>query len=132
MLKNKIRKIVIREIVPYDFAGSRFTGEEIRDIMKKCFDNGESVILDFQGIEGITQSFGDEIIGIFTRIYGVDFVKNNIKLENANEKIKSILNWVVKYSKKIHDLSKENNNAVIIRPDIAFSQKISSSVSSSG
>ncbi|GLI54470.1 STAS-like domain-containing protein [Thermodesulfovibrio yellowstonii] len=131
-MKNKIRKILIREIVPYDFAGSRFTGEEVRNIMKEAFDKGESVILDFQGIEGITQSFGDEIVGIFTRIHGVEFVKNNIKLENANEKVKSILNWVIKYSKKIHNLSMENNNAVIIRPDIAFSQKISSSVSSSG
>lgn len=118
--------------MPYDFAGSRFTGEEIRNIMKESFDNGESVILDFQGIEGITQSFGDEIVGIFTRIHGVDFVKNNIKLENANEKVRSILNWVVKYSKKIHNLSMENNNAVIIRPDVVFSQKISSSPSSSG
>lgn len=131
-MENKIRKILIKEIVSCEFAGSRFTGEEIRNIMKEAFDSGESVILDFQGIECITQSFGDEIVGIFTRIHGVDFVKNNIKLENANEKVRSILNWVVKYSKKIHDFSRENNNAVIIRPDIVFSQKISSSVASSG
>lgn len=130
-MENKITRIKIREIVPYDFIGSRFAGEEIRNLMKKLFDNGESVILDFEGIEGITQSFGDELVGIFTRIYGVDFVKNNIKLENANEKVKSILNWVVKYSNKIHNLSRENNNAVIIRPDVAFSQNISSSLPSS-
>lgn len=120
------KRIVVKEIAKCDFLGSRFSGELIRNLMKEYFDRGEIVTLDFSGIEGITQSFGDEIIGIFVRSFGVDFIKRHVKLENANDKVRGILNWVVKYSKKINEFSVENNNVAVIRPDVVFAQKMSS------
>lgn len=128
---TNIQRILIKEIVPYEFIGSRFSGEEIRKIMENAFNQKKKVILDFSGVDGITQSFGDEVVGIFTRAFGVDFIKENVKVENANGKVKSILNWVGKYSKKIYDFSKEHNT-IVTKPDIVFAQKTSSSMLSSG
>lgn len=85
-----------------NFAGSRVSGEKIRDLIieeiEKSDNNG--VTLDFALVEMITQSFGDEILGILTRIKGIDYIRNNIRLVNETSDIKNILNYVVKYSSK--------------------------------
>ncbi|MFA5461618.1 MAG: STAS-like domain-containing protein [Sulfurimonas sp.] len=88
------------EIGGLDFAGSRGSGEIIREKMKPSLDNHESVTLDFTGIESITQSFADEIVGIFVRAFGVDYIKGTLRLNNANDAIKQTLNFVISYSKK--------------------------------
>ena len=33
-------------------------------------------------------------------MYGTEFIKENIRVHNANNEIKSVLNYVVKYSQK--------------------------------
>lgn len=82
------------------FIGSREAGEIIRNKMDVLLNQGiESITLDFSGIEEITQSFGDEIIGIYVRAFGINFVKSRIKLNNANQSIKDTLNFVASYSK---------------------------------
>lgn len=86
------------------FAGNRISGAKIRDLIIeeiKRSDNG--VTLDFALIDMITQSFGDEILGILTRMEGVDYIKKNIRLVNHSDDIKDILNYVVKYSRKHHN-----------------------------
>lgn len=93
--------IRVFDIVRGDFAGSRYNGEIIREKIYEEIQKGNKVVLDFEGITLITQSFGDEIVGIFVRAFGVDFVKNNIRLINANDKIRKILNIVVGYSKNM-------------------------------
>jgi len=64
-------------------------------------ENDTVVILDFDGIELITQGFGDELVGVFTRAFGVDFVKRHIRVINANDFNRGTLNWCVSYSKKM-------------------------------
>ena len=64
-------------------------------------ENDVFIILDFEGIELITQGFGDEIVGVFTREFGVDFIKRHFKLVNACEFIRGTLNWCISYSKKM-------------------------------
>lgn len=88
------------EIGGLDFAGSRGSGEIIREKMKPVLDNAQSVTLDFTGIESITQSFADEIVGIFVRAFGISYIKNYLRLNNANDSIKQTLNFVISYSKK--------------------------------
>jgi len=88
------------EIGDTDFAGSRGSGEKIRDKMKPILDRKETLTLDFTGIEGITQSFGDEIVGVFVRAFGIDYIKDKLRLNNANKSIKSVLNLVISYSKE--------------------------------
>jgi sugar-specific transcriptional regulator TrmB len=89
------------EIGGFDYAGSRGSGEPIREKIKQQIDAGHHVTLEFLGIEGISHSFADEIVGIIVRAYGVEFIKKgNLRLNNANEDIKSLLNLVIKESKK--------------------------------
>jgi len=88
----------------------RTTGFEVRRQIQdligmlpddSLIENDIVVVLDFEGIEIITQGFGDEIVGVFTRLYGVDFIKRHFKLINATEFIRGTLNWVISYSKKM-------------------------------
>jgi len=79
----------------------RETGFKIREIINQILKYNQKVVLDFEGIEIITQGFGDEIVGVFVRKNGLDFVKNKIKVINANNFIRGTLNWVVSYSKKM-------------------------------
>ena len=83
-----------------DFGGSRENGERVREEIIEKLKEKNGITLDFTGISLITQSFADEIIGILTRMYGIEFIKKNIRINNANSEIKSMLNYVVKYSKK--------------------------------
>jgi hypothetical protein len=60
-------------------------------------------VLDFEGVRGITLSFGDEIVGIFARAFGKfgkEWIKRNVKVINANENVRSILNLSVKLALK--------------------------------
>lgn len=88
------------EIGGLDFAGSRGSGEIIREKMKPILDDGKDVTLDFTGIESITQSFADEVVGIFVRAFGIKYIKDTLRLNNANDSIKQTLNFVISYSKK--------------------------------
>jgi len=88
------------EIGGLDFAGSRGSGELVREKMKPILDKEENVTLDFTGVESITQSFADEVVGIFVRAFGIGYIKNNLRLNNANDSIKQTLNFVISYSKK--------------------------------
>ena len=87
-----------------NFAGSRISGEKIRNIIVEDIKRSDDgVTLDFALIEMITQSFGDEILGILTRMEGIDYIRRNIRLVNHSDDIKDILNYVVKYSNKYHN-----------------------------
>ena len=89
------------DIGGFDYAGSRASGEPIRKKIKREIEAGEYVTLDFSGIEGISHSFADEIVGIIVRAYGVGFIqKGNLRLNNASDDIKSLLNLVIKESRK--------------------------------
>lgn len=95
--------IKLKELFPeLDALTLRETGFEVREIMNEILTKyNRKVVLDFDGIEIITQGFGDEIVGVFVRKNGLDFVKNKIKVVNANNFIRGTLNWVVSYSKKM-------------------------------
>lgn len=101
----KIKKIVGNQ----SFCGTRALGELVRVEIQKALDSGHTVVLDFEGISGITQGFGDEIVGIFVRAYGPEFVKKRFKFENYNEKVKGIINAVYSYSKKTFQVHSETS-----------------------
>jgi len=108
-----MQEVVIRlkDLFPeLDSLTGRDTGFEVRQKMQdllgvlpddSLIENDIVVVLDFEGIEIITQGFGDEIVGVLTRLYGVDFIKRHFKLINATEFIRGTLNWVISYSKKM-------------------------------
>ena len=85
----------------YDFLGSRWDGEQVRKLEDEIIlKNKQKVVLNFEGIKCITQSFGDEVAGIYARAFGVDFVKKNIRAINMNKTVKLILNVSIKLSVK--------------------------------
>ena len=99
-MKNSVYIVPLKNIFNTDFIGTRASGEIIREIAYREIKKGNKTILDFKDINGITQSFGDEIIGIFIEKFGFDFVKKNMNIKNANDGIKTILNMVARYRRK--------------------------------
>ena len=84
----------------FEFVGSRGAGEIIRKKMKKALDKGETVTLDFLGVEQVTQSFIDEFFGIFIRAFGIEYIRGKVLLVNETQGIKDTINFVIKYSKE--------------------------------
>ncbi|MDQ7067545.1 MAG: STAS-like domain-containing protein [Sulfurimonas sp.] len=72
----------------FDFVGSRGAGEIIRKKMKKVLDKNDTVTLDFNGIEQVTQSFIDEFFGIFIRAFGIEYIRGKVRLVNETQGIK--------------------------------------------
>jgi len=103
--------IKLSELFPgLDSLTDRFAGFKVRQVMQNLLgvlpddsliENDIVVVLDFEGIDLITQGFGDELVGVFTRMFGVNFVKRHIRVINANEFVRGTLNWCVSYSKKM-------------------------------
>ncbi len=84
-----------------DFLGLRVEGEVVREkmeevIMKEC----RVAVLDFEGIRGISHCFADEVVGIFARAFGKEWVKENIRVVNADDNVRSMLNLAVKIALK--------------------------------
>ena len=102
--------IKIRDIAGAGFVGSRYTGEILRDRIDKIIEKGEIAVLDFEGITGITQSFGDEILGIYIRAFGTDFVKKHLKFINLHPNVRQILKWVFVYSRRYNSATRERNH----------------------
>lgn len=89
-----------KETGGFEFVGSRGAGEIIRKLMKEELDKGNSVTLDFVGIEQVTQSFIDEFFGIFIRAFGIEYIRGKVRLVNETQGIKDTINFVIKYSKE--------------------------------
>ena len=72
--------------------GLRETGNRLRKIIEAAIQNNESVLIDFDEVESVSSSFADELLAkIYVEIGGEKFT-NYIKVKNANEFIKSIIN----------------------------------------
>jgi len=105
-----------------EFLGSRAKGEIVREMIEKeILKKGRKVVLDFAGIKGITQSFGDEILGIFARAFGKEWIKQNIRVVNLDENVRHILNLSIKlslwYSQNMSSSPSSSSN-------VNFSQKL--------
>jgi len=99
--REGVTTINLFEMFNDDFLGSRYDGEQVRKLEDQIIlENKQKVVLNFENIKCITQSFGDEVAGIYARAFGVDFVKQNISAINMNETVKLILNVSIKLSIK--------------------------------
>jgi hypothetical protein len=89
--------IKLFDLFECDFLGLRVEGEVVREKMEEIImKNGKVAVLDFEGVRGITHTFADEIVGIFTRAFGKEWIKRNVRVINANENVRFILNLAVK------------------------------------
>jgi len=75
--KDKARDVRVQEIIP-------------------ILESGDSLVLDFDKIDSITQSFAHALISDLIRNYGVD-VLDRVSFANCNETVAKIIEIVVDY-----------------------------------
>lgn len=75
--KDKAREIRIKEIIP-------------------ILEKGQDLILDFEKVDEVTQSFAHALISDLIRNYGVD-VLDRISFANCNKTVSKIIEIVVDY-----------------------------------
>jgi hypothetical protein len=79
------------------FAENKDIARQIRlEELIPALDANDEVVLDFQGIEGATQSFIHALISDLIRKYGID-VLDKISFKNCNETVKKIISIVSDY-----------------------------------
>lgn len=79
------------------FAENKDAAREIRlNYILPAIESSEEIILDFEGIEGTTQSFIHALISDVIRRKGTD-VLDKIFFKNCNETVKKIIDIVVDY-----------------------------------
>lgn len=59
-------------------------------------NSGEDVILDFQGVDSITQSFGHALLSEVIRNFGID-VLDRISFANCSQPVSKIIEIIVDY-----------------------------------
>lgn len=72
--------------------GLRETGNRLRKIIEAAIQNDEIVLLDFEEVESVSSSFADELLAKIYVELGKEKFINFIKVKNANDFIKSIIN----------------------------------------
>jgi len=77
--------------------GSRQNGLVLREKIEIALSNSDAVILDFGGINLVTQGFIDEALGVIIRRMGISFQKR-IYFQNCNELVKTVITLVATYS----------------------------------
>ncbi len=78
-----------------EFLGSRELGSEIRYEINTQLSSSLNVIINFEGIKGVSHSFTDELIGKLIDELSVDEFKKRIKFQNAIPEIVPILRYVI-------------------------------------
>lgn len=79
------------------FAENKDSARDIRlNKIIPALEKGEEIILDFEGIEGATQSFVHALISDVIRRYGAE-VLDKISFKNCNETVRKIIEMVVEY-----------------------------------
>jgi hypothetical protein len=75
--KDKAREIRVLQIIP-------------------ILEKGERVVLDFEKVDSITQSFAHALLSELIRNYGID-VLDRIDFSNCNDTVREIIKIVVEY-----------------------------------
>ena len=113
----KMVRIKLHEVIPGTTTlSSRELGAVIRSKIENALQFVDTVVLDFEGIELITQSFGDEILGVLVRRLGFPVIKEKVKVANANPLIKQVLKFVISYSRKNTSSLRNLNNRLSLHP----------------
>ncbi len=74
---------------------TRDIGAVIRTEIAKQVEEG-NVVIDFEGIVGITQSCADEMVGVLVLNLGFEVFKDKVTFANASNDIKSVIKYVVR------------------------------------
>lgn len=84
-----------------DFAENKDVAQSIRlDHIIPALSSGESVVLDFEGVDAATQSFVHALISDLFRIFGSPIL-DMLEFKNCNEKVQKIILIVSEYMQEI-------------------------------
>ncbi len=72
--------------------GLRETGKRLRENLESALNNNQTVIIDFDDVDSVSSSFADEFIAKTYINVGRKKFLENVKIKNANEFIKVIIN----------------------------------------
>lgn len=85
------------------FADNKDLARELRlTKLMPALEKNQKIILDFEGVEGATQSFIHALISDLIRKYGNEVI-DRIEFKSCNETIKGIITIVVDYMQESHD-----------------------------
>lgn len=80
-----------------DFAENKDIARDVRlNTIEPALKKGQSLVIDFQGVEAATQSFIHALISQVIRDHGVD-VLTKIAFKDCNETVQQIIEIVVDY-----------------------------------
>ena len=68
-----------------------YHGKNLARLARECFANRQSLTLDFEGIETITQGFFQELLLPLVAEFGADFLKSNLQIANVNPDVEEII-----------------------------------------
>jgi hypothetical protein len=75
--------------------GTRFLGARIRAEAVSILERGDSVVLDWQGVEAVTHSFADELVGKLVTDLGPEEFRARIRHRHLSDSLKPVLRYVV-------------------------------------
>jgi hypothetical protein len=68
-----------------------YHGKNLARLARECFANRQSLTLDFEGIETITQGFFQELLLPLVAEFGADFLKSNLQIAHVNPDVEEIM-----------------------------------------
>jgi hypothetical protein len=74
------------------FLGSRLKGAELRAVVEQAAASQERVVLDFEGVESITDSFAHELFGVLSAQCG-GLLPDTLEIREANDGVRETIDY---------------------------------------
>ncbi len=78
-----------------EFLESRAVGKKIREEIEQHINDAECIIMDLEGVRGLSNSAADECFGKFLLSVGAKKFKEKIKFRNMNDLSKAVINFAL-------------------------------------
>lgn len=107
-MNNTEPKVIMLSDYTGNFAENKDTAKKLRvKYLLPSLTKKEDIILDFTGIDSMTQSFTHALISDLIRNFGNDFF-NKVSFKNCNPTVKRVIKIVAEYMQRSYNLSKED------------------------
>jgi len=78
-----------------DFLGSRALGAKIRASCQRILEEGNLLVLDWAGIDVVSQSFADELVGKLVLWLGEEEFRRRVRFAKVAETVRPVLRYAV-------------------------------------
>ena len=85
-----------------EFLESRSIGRKLREETEQYINNAEYIIINMEGVRGLSNSAADECFGKLLIALGAQKFKEKIKFRNINDLSKAVINFAL--SNRMKDL----------------------------